>query len=198
MNEFDDTIFRENILDDNNDLESFNEELNIEDNIDNDNISMSQSQKTGSFDGISPFDENMISIGNNNNNNNNNPLHNIIQMSYLEGFSYLKSDEIKEYIHQFGDGNKNLFKALPNYSGFSKVFTKLQNWKSTSNLGNMMKKDKKTKKEVKLFEFSEENEIEKHDVFDKESKIKSRTLKDRREPKIKKKVKQFYSYDRSM
>ena len=116
-----------------------------------------------------------------------------IGQSYLDGFSYLRSDEIKEYIHQFGDGNKDSFKNLPNYTNFTKAFGQIQNLKIT-NVGKERKK-----KEEKLFVFSVENQISRNEIFDnKTDKIKKENIDLKKEKRKRKKVKQFYRYDKSL
>jgi hypothetical protein len=119
--------------------------------------------------------------------------------SMLEGLSYLKTDDIKQYIHQFGDGNKDSFKNLPEYSNFTKAFNQLQNFK-TVNFDLNGKREKRVKKEEKLFVFSEENEVQKDEIFDKNAKeVKSKKDKIdlKKEMKKRKKVKTYYRYDKS-
>lgn len=112
----------------------------------------------------------------------------------LDNFSYLRSDEIKEYIHQFGDGNKDSFKNLPNYTSFTKAFGQLNSIKLPA-----QGKDRK-KKEEKLFLFSKDNEVSRNEVFDKEKpeKTKKDKVDIKKEMKKRKKVRQHYKYDKSL
>lgn len=207
MSEFDDTMYKDNImLDNSNNMlnDSFNSSINIADNIENDHIS-SVSQRTGSIEsGMSPnFDaENLIHMGNEANRA---TFNNLIGLTYMEGISYLKGEEIKEYIHQFGDGNREMLKNLPQFKNFSKGFEKLDNKLNPLNMIHLNVKDnkeKRIKRDEKLFDFSADAVVERSEIFEKESKLKKqlRENKDfnKKDKTKKKKVKQFYHYDRSM
>jgi hypothetical protein len=209
MQEFDDTFLRDNMLNENLNLDdSLNDSINFADNVDNemDNVSMShrsshESNLSGKFDDNINMNMNMINLT-----GMGNEIQKMMGVSYMEGFSYLKSDDIKEYIHQFGDGNKEIFKNIPQYKNFTKSFNQLEKFNSfNNNLNNLGindtgKKEKKPKKEEVLFEFSEIQEVKKSEIFEKESKLKKNinNIKDISRKKIRKKVKQFYHYDRSV
>jgi condensin complex subunit 2 len=194
MNEFDDTLLRENLLDqDESPVESLNQSFNFENNENMDNFS-SASQKSDYDSNISAkFDDMNINMNNYGNINQN------LGVSYMEGFSYLKSDDIKEYIHQFGDGNKHVFKNMPQYKSFAKTFGQLEKFNSLNNNLNDEKREKKIKKEEIFFDFSAENEVLKGDIFEKESMAKkNQNIRDHPKRKNKKKVKQMFHYDRSI
>lgn len=162
MNEFEDETMalradNSNILND-----SVNSSMHFNDN-DNDNIS-SYSNRTSSIEQSPQFDDNMLKIGTEANSQG--AFANF--SGFFEGFSTLNSEEIKEYIHQFGDGSRNILKAMPNYKTFNKAF--IVDNKST--FGGSDNKPKKVKKETMLFTFEEETEVVKKEVFDKESKTK--------------------------
>jgi hypothetical protein len=217
MHEFDDTVVREHINLDKSHVSDLDNSMNFEDNLDMDNDNMdnmsSLSQRSSHGSHLSAkFDDNLNMnnmLGNLNSTRNefNKTMGPGMGVSYMEGFSYLKSDDIKEYIHQFGDGNKEIFKNIPQYKNFTKSFNqldKLNNFGAGNLLGggpnnNENTNKKRVKKEEMLFEFSEENEVKKLEIFEKESKTKKTLLP--REParkKNKKKVKQYYHYDRSV
>jgi len=194
VHEFDGSMI-ENLMSDNyNDNNDSIESINFADNYDGNGILSSPSQRTssmGSEDHSPRFDENI-----------NMQMMNISTdfvklaggLSYIEGFSYLKSDDIKEYIQQFGDGNKEIFKNIPHYNNFTKSFNQLD--KLNGNINNLISNsgisnDKKTKKEEVLFTFSLENEVSKSEIFEKESsKIKKTTLNNnvKKDRKSKKKL----------
>lgn len=74
-------------------------------------------------------------------------------LSRFEGFSYLKNEDIKQFISSFGDGNKDILKNCykdPNQFLNQDKF-KIENEKKyRANI-------KKVKKEEKIFHFSHEN-----------------------------------------
>lgn len=214
MHEFDDTLVREHINLDKSHVSDLDNSINLGDNLEmeNDYISaLSQRSSHGSHLSAK-FDENLNMnnmLGNLNSSRNefNKNIGPGVGVSYMEGFSYLKSDDIKEYIHQFGDGNKEIFKNIPQYKIFTKTFDQLDRFNKFG-AGNLLgvglnnnenTNKKRVKKEEMLFEFSVENEVNKNDIFEKESKLKKPVVsKEPARKKYKKKVKQYYHYDRSV
>lgn len=196
MYEFDESA-RENILNDNSvNSDSFNDSINIADNIDQDNLS-SYSQNLSQDSPRSPnFDDNINIV------NISNDIINNLGPSYMDGFSYLKSDEIKEYIHRFGDGNKEILKNLQHFQKFANSLNQFDKWNTTlkPSVDPKNKKDfpKKIKKEEKLFEFNSENEVNKKDIFDKEKKVKDNPYALKNDKIRKRKVKHLYHYDQSV
>jgi hypothetical protein len=197
MHEIDETLLRENLMNTRTNLSQDDsiggDSVDLFDNL-NDNMS-SMSQKNSDLESGSTahFEEglniNMISIGNNNNKDMNG-------FSYVDGFSSLKNDEIKVYLHQFGDGNKDAFKGLPNFNNFAKGFNQLD---KMNNLKNPLKDGVKVKKVERLYEFSIDNEVNKNDVFLKDSKMKPAVnLKENYKKEKRRKVRQFFNYDKSM
>jgi hypothetical protein len=104
--------------------------------------------------------------------------------SFFDGISHLKSEDIKQHIEQFGDGNREII--LNNFEGFdnfSRKFNQMDNnnWKITK-LENNKNKEKlqKVKKEQILFSFENDNEITEDDfdkLFDKKkSKNKKKDI----------------------
>ncbi len=197
MYEFDESA-RENILNDNSiQSDSLNNSVNIGDNIDQDNMSLYSQNLSEDSPQSMNFEDNM-KLGNISNN-----IYNV-GPSYIDGFSYIKSDEIKEYIHRFGDGNKEILKNLPHFKIFANSLNQLDKWNSLlkpSSLETKNKEDrpKRLKKEEKLFEFNSENEISRKEIFDKEKKFpKDLPASLKNEKFHKRKVKQYYHYDQSM
>jgi hypothetical protein len=211
LHEFDTSIIDGTMLYDRIDNESVdyeNGEVNIGDNMflgdlnDGDNISISQlSEDSQNRFGMNNanLEDNILTLqtGLNNNIDNNERLSTAVSHSFMDGFSYLKTANIKEYIEQFGDGSKQVLNNLPHFKNFSKIFDKLDNMK-LFNMDNKNAYNKRAKKEEKLFEFSIETEVNKHDIFDKDSKNKNIIKKEFYKNIKKKHVKTFYNYDRSM
>jgi hypothetical protein len=193
MSEFDETMLKDNFIGDNNIEESLNDSMNLADNLDIDNLS-SHSQRSSSLAQSPGIFEDNFQILNITNDFKKNLGPGI---SYVEGFSYLRSDDIKEYIQQFGDGNKELFKNIPQYKNFTKSFNQLE---KLNNFGINNLLQKKCKKEELLFDFSIENEIDKNDIFEKDQKSKKNiNNKDlRKDKKNKRRVRGFYYYDKLM
>ena len=194
--EFDESA-RENILNDKTlESDSLNDSINIADNMDQDNLSY-YSQTFSQDSPSSPnFNDNINIV------NISNDLVNNVGPSYMDGFSYLKSDEIKEYIHRFGDGNKEILKNFQHFQSFANSLNQFDKWnsnlKSSNDLKNKKDQPKKIKKEDKLFEFNSDNEVPKNEIFDKERKIKENQNALKRDKIRKRKVRQFYNYDRSV
>jgi len=200
MQEFDESVPNYNLVEDE-DNYSLNESFNIGDNIENDPESQEISNSNRSSYGShmsGKFDEGM-----------NMNLMNMTQANfmsqvpgvgaYMDGFSYLRSEDIKEYIHTFGDGNKEVFKNMPQYKMFAKSFNQLEKMNKVVSVFNDDKKEKPKKKEEVLFDFSVENEVKKLEIFEKESKTKKNVVtKDTGMKKFRRKVKQLYHYDKSL
>jgi hypothetical protein len=193
MYEFDESA-RENILNDKSlNSDSLNDSINIADNLDQDNLS-SYSQNMSQESPSSPnFEDNLNMI-----NLSNDMIKNNVGPSYMDGFSYLKSDEIKEYIHRFGDGNKEIIRNLQQFQNFANSLNNFDKWNSIlkpTNLQNNKDQTKKIKKEDKLFQFNSENEVNRKDIFDKDKKNKDNSNVFKKENLRKRKVKQFFHYD---
>lgn len=194
IREIDNSINHEDILnnsyDDLKSLSSLNDE-GINNQFDYENISISQDSSIDG--GISPRNDDILKLGNEHANNLSNHQN---ASTFLEGFSHLKSNEIKLYIHQFGDGNKEILNSLPNYKSFTKSLNQMDKWKLT-NLDKSNFKDKCTrvKKIQSLFEFNIENEvIDFKEIFEKkETKKKIRENK-KELLKKNKNTKKLYNY----
>ena len=183
---------------DNDGIDELDEEIDIgggDDNMDNilpDTMS-AMSQSKSEFDSANPQELSQIEI---------NDMGPNISMekngtSLVEGFSLFKHDDILEYENKFGTGNK-MINNLPQFQLFMKAFNKLDNTMYLrGGLGKKLpelNREKKIKKEEKLFVFSEEEEVARSEIFGKESKMKKVDPILKKEEK--KKVKQFYNYDR--
>lgn len=198
LQEIDDTLLRDNNIDDKSvlSIESMNNSVEMLDEM-NENMSMiSQHSSNESPIGVKYEDnlnyKNMLNISNEI------PNH-LAGLSYVEGFSCIKTDDIKEYLTNFGDGNKEIFKNVPQYQKFTKSFNQLDKTNPFLKTG-LKEETKRVKKEEKLFNFSQENEVKPNEVFAKDSKIKSTigNNKDFIRKDKKKKVRQFYNYDKTM
>lgn len=203
MQEFDETVVNYNLVDEE-DNYSLNESFNIGENIENDpesqditnsHRSSHESHLSGKFDdGMNMNIMNIMTQPNFNSQGN--------MGSYMDGFSYLRSEDIKEYIHTFGDGNKEVFKNMPQYKMFAKSFNQLDRGNNNFNkitVFNDDKKEKPKKKEEMLFDFSVDSEVKKIEIFEKESKAKKNVVtKDSGKKKFRRKVKQLYHYDKSL
>lgn len=178
-----------------------NLEYPAEDNLLADNISVGSQNKSELDSGIGQVnDEGMSEMNFPGNNISNIGGYNNGSITG-EGFSMFKHDDIMEYENKFGDGSRNILKNFPQFQNFIKAFTKLDKNLYLNRPGLFKpgeKENKRIKKEEKLFEFDVEKEIGRNEIFGKESKIKKvvdnsgfGSKKDN-----KKKVKQFYNYDR--
>lgn len=207
MHEFDETSLNveggENILDRSNLSDSFHDSIHVADN----EMDYTLSQRTSTADtGLSPnFDEkmnlNMLNLAQDSQKQ--------MGVSYLEGFSYLKSDEIKEYIQNFGDGNKEALYNMPHFKNFAKSFNQLEKFNYSVFNNNSLSayndeaKPIRTKKEEILFDFSIEKEVKESEIFVKEKNknkliTKENVSKNKLRRNNKKTVKQFYFYDKLM
>lgn len=108
--------------------------------------------------------------------------------SFIEGFSHLKTDEIKIYIDQFGDGNKEVFNNFQDFRAISRGLNQMDKWRITG-LDTAANKNKekapKQKKIQILFDFSQEKEITENDFDDFFEKKESKA----------KKLKEIYAYN---
>jgi hypothetical protein len=144
-------------------------------------------------------------------NSNNANIFRIVGLSSLEGGSNLK-DDVKVYLQKIGDG-KDVLKNLPNINFFNRKTNKFRKNKAKP------KAEKRTKKQPKLFDFCEKNEVLKKAIFrikktkkiKKPKKSKKSKLpkvpkepektseepenKENKKPKIKR-VKKYYNYDK--
>lgn len=178
-----------------------NLEYPVEDNLLADNISVGSQNKSEFDSGIGQGNEEGM-------NEMNFPGNNISNIGGYnngsitgEGFSMFKHDDIMEYENKFGDGSRNILKNFPQFQNFIKAFTKLDKNLYLNRPGLFKpgeKENKRVKKEEKLFEFDIEKEIGRNEIFGKESKVKkiadSSGFGSKKDNK--KKVKQFYNYDR--
>ena len=183
---------------DNDGIDELDEEIDIgggDDNMDNilpDTMS-AMSQSKSEFDSGNPQELSQVEI------NDMGPNMSMEKngTSLVEGFSLFKHDDILEYETKFGTGNK-MINNLPQFQLFMKAFNKLDNQMYLrGGLGKKIpeiNREKKIKKEEKLFVFSEEEEIPRSEIFGKESKMKKVDPILKKEEK--KKVKQFFNYDR--
>jgi hypothetical protein len=203
LHEFDETELKENLLERSMEDNSYMEDsFHMADNMEQDNVSLAPSQHTQSVDSHNQnnFEDNMILLNNETFRLTQQSNPNLMQgMSFLEGFSYLKPDEIKDYIQQFGDGNRQTLKMVPQYKEFAKNFNNLDKINNVLAV-DTLKNRGRPKKEEKLFTFSLENETCKNDIFELNERKNQDKLakKDRAKDFKKKKVKMFYYYDRSM
>jgi hypothetical protein len=127
---------------------------------------------------VNPFNNNTLMM-------NNNSVLNQNSSNFLEGFSHLKSEELKSYLDSFGEGKREfLHVGFNDFKNFSRKLENLDKWKFTNleadkDKGNSnLYKDKsaKPKKVQVLFDFSKDKEIieeEFEELFEsKESKAK--------------------------
>ena len=189
-------------IDNNNNMEIIKEEEeNLDDfnnnNLNDDNISSQLSNNGVDYDDLNNNNNNNnldnelddINLNNNNNNNNNNT-------TLLNNFSLFQNNDIIEHAENFGDGSRNILKNLPQFQNFLKNFGKLEKNYFNNKLGLNINNNNNKKKEEKFFEFSEENEIDKNDIWQniktKNKKFDINLMKKDR----KKKVKLMYNFDK--
>lgn len=179
---------------DNNAIDEADEfEVEDNDNILGDNISVTSQNKSDIDSALSQQNEEpQINIPNNMSNIGG--FNNITNFGG-EGFSLFKHDDILEHEGQFGDGSKNVLKNLPQFQNFVKNFGQLDKNLYLHKPGAKIERTR-VKKEEKLFEFSEEKEVSRGDIFGKESKYNAKKGTEVYKKENKKKVKQFYNYDK--
>lgn len=112
--------------------------------------------------------------------------------SRIEGFSYIRNEDIKQFISNFGDGNKDILKK---YFNDPKQFENQMRFKVEQE--KRTKGEKKNKKEEKLFEFSRDNLIKQNEVFDdSKGRLKKVPIAPTKKEN-KRKAKEFFYYDRT-
>ena len=109
-------------------------------------INENESPVNGTQSEIQLFDENFIQ--------NNTLIQNTKNLSRIDGFSYIKNEDINNFIMKFGDGNKEILKKFYNDPH---QFENQPNFKIE--LEKKTKIPKKLKKEEKLFLFSNESMV---------------------------------------
>jgi len=205
-----------------NEISIYNEEeaVNYLDFNDDNNSMMSQNSH---LDGnSSPSNNDLINNPFNNNIslmiNNKNSMLSQSSSNFLEGFSHLRTEDLKSYLDSFGEGPREILNTRFNeFKNFSRKLENMDHWKfsdlDTNNHDNKSYKNfnkekggvKPPKKVQLLFDFSEEKEITEEDfdeLFEsKESKTKK--LKEinnqsknilRRENTKKRNTKKFYNF----
>lgn len=159
-----------------------------------------------------PFNNNSLML-----NNNNSILNQSSSNNFLEGFSHLRTEDLKSYLDSFGEGKREILNVGFNeFKNFSRKLENMDNWKfsnldankgkNDNNNNNLIKeKVPKAKKVQVLFDFSEDKEITEEDfeeLFEsKESKAKKlREIGNqnnnvmRRENTKKRNTKKFYNF----
>ena len=114
--------------------------------------------------------------------------------------SLFKYDDLIEHSEKFGSGNVEMLKNLPQFNKFSKAFEKIENkgFLNKNNILGINKKDGgKKKKEEKLFEFNEENEVDINKILtEPKSKNMPKAYDFTNDYENKRKIKCFYHYDK--
>lgn len=155
-----------------------------------------------------PFNNNSLML------NNHNSILNQNTSNLMEGFSYLRSEDLKSYLESFGEGKKeHLNLEYNDFKNFSRKLENVDKWRLTDldinkDKGNddiNKEKPAKAKKVQILFDFSEDREITEEDfeeLFEsKESKAKKlreinnqNNINVRRENTKKRNTKKFYNF----
>ena len=113
--------------------------------------------------------------------------------------SLFKYDDLIERSEKFGSGNIDFLKNLPQFNNFSKAFGKIGKgfWNKNTILGLNKKEGIKRKKEEKLFEFNEENEVDINKILtEPKSKHSSKSYDFTNDYENKRKIKCFYHFDK--
>jgi len=113
--------------------------------------------------------------------------------------SLFKYDDLIEHSEKFGSGNIDILKSLPQFNSFAKAFGKIDNkgFFNKNTILGLNKKDGKKKKEEKLFEFNEENEVDINTILnDPKSKKAPKEYDYTIDYENKKKMKCFYHFDK--
>lgn len=202
-----------------NEISIYNEEEAAEHLDFNDDNNSLMSQNSNLDGNSSPSNNDLMNNPFNNNTlmvNNNNSLLNQTSSNFLEGFSHLRTEDLKTYMDSFGEGKREMLSSGFNeFKNFSRKLENMDNWKFTNLDANKAKayananlnkeKGPKQKKVQVLFDFSEEMEITEEDfeeLFEsKESKAKKlREINNqnsnmiRRENMRKRNTKKFYNF----
>ena len=200
-----------------NDISIYNEEEaaeHLDFNEDNNSLLSQNSNLDGNS---SPSNNDLMQNAFNNNTllMNNNSILNQSSNNFLEGFSHLKTEDLKSYLDSFGEGKREVINAgFHEFKNFSRKLENMDSWRFTNldanngkdNNNNLNKeKGAKPKKVQVLFDFMEEKEITEEDfeeLFEsKESKAKK--LREinyqnnnliRRENTKKRNTKKFYNF----
>ena len=192
-------------IDNNNNMEIIKEEEENLDDFNNNNINDENLSSQLSNNGVD-YDDLNNNVNNNNNNleneldeiNLNNTNNNNNNTTLLNNFSLFQNNDIIEHAENFGDGSRNILKNLPQFQNFLKNFGKLEKGFFNNKLGinNNNNININKKKEEKFFDFSEENEIDKNDIWlNVKTKNKKFDINLMKKDK-KKKVKLMYNFDK--
>lgn len=114
-----------------------------------------------------------------------------MNITNLDGLSLLRADDIKDYVMQFGDGNRNLFSAAEGSMSFVNKFSSLESFHA-----ELQTKTIKKKKEHKLFEFTEQNEVKDDEVYDVKSTKKPKRMSKTKKLKKRRRVKLPYMFQK--
>ena len=115
--------------------------------------------------------------------------------------SLFKYDDLIEHSEKFGSGNLDVLRNMPQFNNFAKAFGKIDKGFFNKNtiLGLNKKEVGKKKKEEKLFEFNEENEVDINQILT-EPKSRSKGVNKgydfSNDYENKRKIKCFYNYDK--
>ena len=123
-------------------------------------------------------------------------INNITSFMQNNSFSTFKYEDILQYAGQFGGGG---VLNLPQFNTFTNNFNKMENNKINKNtIYGKKEKSKIVKKEEKLFDFDEENEIDIMTFFDepKTKKINNKNLYYGADYENKGKTRCYYHFDR--
>ena len=123
-------------------------------------------------------------------------INNITSFMQNNSFSTFKYEDILQYAGQFGGGG---VLNLPQFNTFTNNFNKMENNKINKNtIYGKKEKGKIVKKEEKLFDFDEENEIDIMTFFDepKTKKINNKNLYYGADYENKGKTRCYYHFDR--
>ena len=114
--------------------------------------------------------------------------------------SLFKYDDLIEHSEKFGSGNLEILKNLPQFNNFAKSFGKIDGkgfLNKNAILGINKKEGGKKKKEEKLFEFNEENEVDLSKILtEPKSKHMPKDYDFTNDYQNKRKIKCFYHYDK--
>ena len=142
--------------------------------------------------GIDPNDIKDIEESSQENGNNFNRTENV-------SMSLFKYDDLIEHSAKFGGGNIDVLRNMPQFNNIAKAFGRVDNkgFFNKNTILGLNKKEGKKKKEEKLFEFNEDNEVDINTILnDPKSKKAAKDYDYSNDFENKKRIKCFYNFDK--
>ena len=211
------SIFRQsrNLLNENNDLflKYFKDEINHPERVKPNELNNAEGIQEEPEDIENQYDEGHMENAPENSENENgmdpNDIKDIEESSQENGnnfnrtenvsMSLFKYDDLIEHAEKFGGGNIDVLRNMPQFNNIAKAFGRIDNkgFFNKNTILGLNKKEGKKKKEEKLFEFNEENEVDLNTILiDPKSKKAPKDYDYSNDYENKKRIKCFYHFDK--